>query len=63
MSYQDSEDLEDCDVCAGTGLGHYGPPTKSLCSSCNGTGNARDSSYEDQLDYDREEYERWSGRE
>ena len=29
---------EDCNVCAGTGIGQYGPVDSSICFSCTGTG-------------------------
>jgi DnaJ-class molecular chaperone len=58
---------QDCNRCAGTGIGQHGPVDTSRCSSCNGTGcitrhgadyeRAMDLKFElmRDLDYEREE--------
>ena len=40
---------QDCNRCAGTGIGQHGPIDTSRCSSCNGTGYF-DPEFEDEYE-------------
>ncbi len=53
------QEFEDCNTCAGTGLGQWGEVGTTLCLSCEGTGKTYTSECEDEIYDDEREYQRW----